>query len=174
MSSQNEIVAQEMRHYDQFITNWLKKFLGDIETAADLKQSVFVQVLEYAREQEIDNPKALMFKIARNLAVNELRRRKRFEAVFVPTDDYDSPLIAQKIASETPTPEETTSSREDMRRFTDALNSLPPRQRQAMILSRMHGCTYRTIAQKLGVSESSVEKYMVKALKTLREKLDYP
>lgn len=172
MSNQNEFVAKEMRRYDLFIQNWLKNFLGDAESAADVKQSMFVHVLEYAKKKKIENPKALMFKIARNLAVNELRRRKRSNAIFVVTSDYSPTDITQTIPSSAPTPEEATSLKNDVHRVMEAINDLPEGQKQAVILSRMHGDNYRTIAHKLGVSESSVEKYMIKALKTIRARLE--
>lgn len=169
---QNEFLEKEIRLHDKHITNWLQNYLGDAETAADVKQSVFVRVLEYSLQNQIENPKALMFRIARNLAVNEIRRRKRFGATFVQTDDYSSTLQDRGTPSDTPTPEEEVTVRNEMDLLSEEINRLPQRQKLTFILNRVHGLKYRDIALRLNVSESSVEKYMMKTLKTLREALE--
>ena len=44
------------------------------------------------------------------------------------------------------------------------LDSLPPKARSAFLLSQLDGLTYPEIAQRLGVSLSSVQQYMVRAM----------
>jgi len=168
MIIQQDLVAQELSNNEQFIVNWLKRFLGDNETALDVKQSAFMHVWEFSSHTKIDNPKALMFKIARNLAYNEIRRRKRFDAAFVTTSDYSENEIEQVSCSATPSPEQMTSLRDDIQRVLKKINTLPERQKQAIIMHRLQGKSYKKIAQELRVSESSVEKYMIFALKTIR------
>lgn len=173
MERQANDLVYEMRSQEQFLLNWLRRFVGDWETAVDLKQSVFVLVLEYSRENHIDNPKALMFKIARNLAVNEMRRRKRHNQTFVCSGGFENSTPDEELVpSHAPTPEETTASRQNLRRLANAINLLPERQKQTVMLSRLKGYTYKQIAKEFGVSQSSVEKYMINALKTLRAELE--
>jgi len=135
----------------------------------DVKQSTFLHVWEFSRHSKVNNPKALMFKIARNLACNELRRRKRFDAAFVTTSDYSENEIEQATCSTTPSPEQITSLRDDIQRVFKVINDLPERPKQTIIMHRMHGLSYKAIAQKLDVSQSSVEKYMIEALKRMRK-----
>ncbi len=169
MSLQQNIIAQELSNNEEFIVNWLKKFLGDNETAMDVKQSAFLHVWEFSKHSKINNPKALMFKIARNLAYNEIRRRKRFDASFVTTSDYSEYEIEHATYSTTPSPEQITSLRDDIQRVFEEIDTLPERPKQTLIMHRIHGKSYKEIAQILSVSESSVEKYMIEALKRLRK-----
>jgi len=168
MLSHQAKIAIELHNHEKFIVNWLRKFLGDWDTALDVKQSAFLRVWEFSSHTIVNNPKALMFKIARNLAYNEIRRRKRFDAAFVTTSDYSETEIEQVICAQSVSPEKITSLRNDVQRVFKEINALPERPKQAIIMHRMQGMSYKEIAQELGVSESSVEKYMIEALKRLR------
>ncbi|MHA7871871.1 MAG: RNA polymerase sigma factor [Hyphococcus sp.] len=172
MTTCKETVINEIRLHDAFVVNWLRTFLGDAETAADIKQAAIVKVLEYAADNAIDNPKALIFRIARNLAINELRRRKRFNATFVNTSDYSEEDSIAAISADTPDPEQTISYKNELGRLVNAIQNLPDKQKKTVILGRIHGLENRKIAETLEVSESSVEKYMRVALKTIRTEVD--
>ncbi len=172
MLPQQEVIAQELHIHEEFILNWLKNFLGDRETAMDVKQSVFLHVLEFAARTKINNPKAFMFKVARNLAYSEMRRRIRHDSAFITTGDYSLDEISQEPQSTAPSPEQSTSIKDEIGNLFRIINTLPKRQRQTIMMHRVDGLSYKEIAQKLDVSVSSVEKYMSHALKTIHHDVD--
>ena len=69
-------------------------------------------------------------------------------------------------------PEQIVSGREKLARIFAAVDALPDKCRQAFLLHRSSGLSYGDIAKELGVSVSSVEKYILQALKACREALE--
>jgi len=164
-----QAVDGAIRRHDRMLVRWLAQKFGDIEIARDIAQSAYLRVWRYAQTQAIDNPQALLFKTAANLAANEFRARKRLLRLTAeaPQDGSANPI--EQIASLSPSPEATTLAREEVAASIEAINALPEQVRRAFILSRFEEKTYREIAVMLGVSESSVEKYIISALKALRK-----
>ncbi|NWG92088.1 MAG: RNA polymerase sigma factor [Parvularculaceae bacterium] len=151
------------------LVRWLARKFGDIDTARDIAQSAYLRVWRYAQTQPIDNLQALIFKTAANLAANEFRARKRMQAVRSDAASNGAENPIEQIACSAPSPESAAVAREEIAASVRALESLPMQARRAFVLSRFEEKTYREIAAILGVSESSVEKYIIAALKALRE-----
>lgn len=168
-SVDGEAIDRAIRRHDRMLVRWLAQKFGDIETARDIAQSAYLRVWRYAQTQQIDNLQALIFKTAANLAANEFRARKRMKALKIdPSADGREPAIEQ-VASASPSPEATAVAREEIAASLRAIESLPLQARRAFVLSRFEEKTYREIAVILGVSESSIEKYIIAALKALRQ-----
>jgi RNA polymerase sigma-70 factor (ECF subfamily) len=166
--AEGKAVGRAIERHDRMLVRWLAQKFGDIETARDIAQSAYLRVWRYAQTQQIDNLQALIFKTAANLAANEFRARKRIQSLKVEPSPTarDNPI--EHIASDQPSPETAAVTREEIAASLRAINSLPPQARRAFILSRFEEKTYREIAVILGVSESSIEKYIIAALKALR------
>ena len=150
------------------LVRWLAQKFGDIETARDIAQSAYLRVWKYAQTQQIDNLQALIFKTAANLAANEFRARRRMRLLIFDNSPSQNEFQIDEVASQPPTPESSAIAKEEIATFIVALDALPKQARQAFLLSRFEDKTYREIAAILGVSESSVEKYIIAALKALR------
>jgi len=154
-------------HYD-WLREWLARRLGNRETGADLAQDTFVRLLIKHREGRIvaaagaapkEHTRAYLTTIANGLLVDHLRRRKVERA------------YADAIAL---LPQDLVPSAEDAARLQEALvaidrflSTLTPKIRATFLLSRLDGYSYPSIAALLGVSLSSVEKYMATALRQL-------
>ncbi len=111
----------------------------------------------------IRSARALLFTTARNLALDAVRRQRvvAFEPI---TDDPDSPVLADStdvIA--------TVSKQQELELLTKAIQSLPERSRQIFTLRTAYGLTQRQIAEKMGVSESTVEKLMAQGIRLCAE-----
>lgn len=161
-------IGLAIRRNDRMLVRWLAQKFGDMETARDIAQSAYLRVWSYAQTEEIENLQALIFKTAANLATNEFRARKRTRAIRAEPTSPESEAAIDQVACETPSPEDAAVSRQQLDASFRAINSLPAQARRAFILSRFEEKTYREIADLLGVSESSVEKYIIAALKALR------
>lgn len=161
-------VDRAFRRHDRMLVRWLAQKFGDIETARDIAQSAYLRVWRYAQTQKIDNFQALLFKTAANLAANEFRARKRLLGLKVEPSSNQFENSIDQIACEQPSPEAAAVTREEVAATIERINLLPVQARRAFVLSRFEEKTYREIAVILGVSESSVEKYIITALKALR------
>lgn len=162
-------LGEAIKRNDPTIVRWLARKFGDVETARDIAQSAYLRVWRYLQTQKVDNVQALIFKTAANLAANEFRARRRLRSVRVEAGGGSSEIVIEQVASAVPSPEATAVAREEVAASLRAINALPEQTRRAFILSRFEERTYREIAVILGVSESSVEKYIIAALKALRE-----
>lgn len=75
------------------------------------------------------------------------------------------------LAAEEPDQDRAMIAREELRRVREAIERLPPRSREAVILRRIEGLSGREIAQRMGISKSAVSRYVDNAIRTLSNHL---
>jgi RNA polymerase sigma-70 factor (ECF subfamily) len=141
---------------------FLLRMLGSREEAEDLAQEVFLRACRSAGRYRAEGRfRSWLFRIAGNLARSALRRRKVLRWVrFEPgVHDRAAPSGGADRALE-------QQERKEMVRR--ALDGLPPRQREAMLLRRYEGMSYREIAETMKVSVPSVESLLQRAMQALR------
>jgi RNA polymerase sigma factor (sigma-70 family) len=143
-------LMQFLRH------NWRDH--SDIE---DILHDVYVRVYEAARKQIPDHAKAFVFTTARNLLSNRIRER-----AVIPIDAV-SDLEALTVAIETPDPERGAVARDELRRISTAIDRLPPRGRQVVMLRRVDGLSRGEIAVRMGISEDAVSVHLSRAMDAL-------
>ncbi len=154
------------RRYHGPLTRWLTRKLGDADAAQDIAQNAFLYLMRFAAHTPIANPQALLYKIGGWMALSEIRRRRRERGNCVLIDD--APYACEGAESGCDTPERSAIARQEAKLAFDALASLPSNVMTTFILSRVDGLTYDEIAVSMSVSKSSIEKYMIAALKRLR------
>jgi RNA polymerase sigma-70 factor (ECF subfamily) len=155
------------------ILNLVYRFIGDRTQAKDLAQEVLIRVWQAAGSYQ---PKAKfttwIYRITANLCFNELksaRRRKWFS--FNWSDEDGEHTIEETLSDGAPSAEDLLLEKERSRQISNALQSLPENQRMALILKRYDDLSYPEIAQIIGCSVSAVESLLVRAKRTLQEKL---
>jgi RNA polymerase sigma factor (sigma-70 family) len=148
------ILMQFLKH------NWHEK--SDIE---DLRQEVYVRVCEAAHREIPAAAKPFVLTTARNLLVDRIRQKQ-----IVPIDAV-ADLETLNIAIVEPGPEQTVLARDDLRRLQAALDRLPPRCREAMILGRIEGLTGREIASRMGISEKTVSMHLTIGMSAIADAL---
>lgn len=141
-----------------WLLGWLRKRLRHADNAADLAQDTFVHILGKPLPlQEIRQPRAWLSVIARGLLIDRVRRQ-RIEQAYLEA-------IAYLPEAEVPSPESQLILLETLACIDALLDGLAPKVRSAFLLSRLEGLGYKEIAERLGVSLSSVEKYMATAIR---------
>jgi RNA polymerase sigma-70 factor (ECF subfamily) len=110
-----------------------------------------------------EQDRGLLHTTARNLALDHLRARRVREA-------HAQDVAAQPLDRTTAEPIEDLQSQEALAAYVDALSALPERVQRVFLLNRLDGLTYRRIAKQLGVSVSTVEKDMIRALTVCRQR----
>ncbi len=155
------------------VLNLIYRFIGDRTQAKDLAQEVFIRVWQAAKTYR---PEAKfttwIYRIATNVCFNELksaRRRRWFQ--FRRFNDDNEGSIEETFSDGSPTAEDLLLEKERSRQISDALQSLPDNQRMALVLKRYDNLSYAEIAQVIGCSVSAVESLLVRAKRTLQEKL---
>lgn len=151
----------QSRFNDVFITQritllrTLERMVNNHSTAEDLLQETYLRVTCALSERAIDHLEPFVFKTARNLALDHLRARRIHSRTMVD----DVPLeVVQSVAAPAGNAEDAVHAERLLERLNVRLSQLSPRQQQIFILSRLHGHSYLEIAEKLGVSLSTVQK----------------
>lgn len=142
------------------LLSFVRGLVGSHSTAEDLVHQAFANLLSSSGQESRTNA-AYVTQTVRNLALNhirDLKRRQRFEVA-----DHDVSLIADAA----PTPEITAVHRDELRRLLTAIYELPPRRRDAFVLSRIEGLTYREVGVRMGIARSSVITHVLAAVHDL-------
>lgn len=137
--------------------------LGNEEEVHDLMQETYLRVAGLAERGDVDNPRAYLYRIASNLAIDRLRDTRRRRRLFTADEE-----AARRVASPRPSPEEDAEHRARLQRMQAILQELPENCRHAFLLSRRDGMNYKEIANVMGVSANMVKKHLVRALAALR------
>ena len=160
--------------YKQSVMNVIYRTLRDATEAEDLAQNVFVQVYKSAHRYEISAKfSTWLFTIARNLCLNELRRRSRHpaESLDVPRPDDEDQPMRQFEDKKNFTPPESLLQGELSQKIESALAELPENQRTAILLCRQDELSYEEISKVLGCSLSATKSLIHRGRETLKEKL---
>jgi len=131
--------------------------------ADEIIQETFIRLYRHlnAGGRE-DNLRGWVFRVAHNMSINEIKRRKRFVSI-VPEESSELDLSA---ADPKPGPEELMLRRERMSRVHAAISSLSEQQKHCLYL-RAEGFRYREIAEILEVTISTVAELLRRAIKKL-------
>jgi RNA polymerase sigma-70 factor (ECF subfamily) len=160
--------------YKQPVMNLAYRTLRDVTEAEDLAQNVFVQVYKSARRYE---PSAKfstwLFTIARNLCLNEIRRRARHpaESLDQTHDEMDDQPLHQVEDRRAASAPEQLLHGELEEKIAHTLAELPENQRTALLLCRQEELSYEQIAAVLGCSLSATKSLIHRGRETLKTKL---
>lgn len=143
-------------------------YLGDIQEAEDVVQTVFLRLWEQRKNWNISVPlKSYLFSSVRNESLNVIRHRQ-----VVSDSEREVIRIYREIGTDDKFEDnqDLLGLQEEIQRAFDAL---PSRCREIFTLSRRGGLTYPEIAKVLGISENTVSTQMGRALKHFRDHLSY-
>lgn len=126
------------------------------EVSQDLVQDVFARALSGNQRDQLENPTGYLWRIAQNLLVDTVRKRKRQPAEV----EFDEAQHWQPAPDQTATLE----AAQLQRRYEKALTAMPTRTREVFLMHRLDERTYKEIARALGITCAGVEYHMSKAL----------
>jgi RNA polymerase sigma factor (sigma-70 family) len=160
-TSVNAWFVREVLPLEPLLMHYLRRHWPNQSEIEDLRQDIYVRVYEAAQAKIPHPAKPFVFSIARNLLVDRVRREHvvPIEAVA----DFEA------VAIEAPSPDQSAIARDELRRLQAALDALPPRCREAVILGRIEGLTGREIARRMGIGTAAVSAHLAKGIYALAE-----
>ena len=153
----NEVLPLEAALMRFLRRNWRAE--ADI---VDLRQEIYARVIEgVARSGPPLQAKAYLFTTARNHLINCAKRGQiiSLESVL--------DLASSNVAVDTLTPDRVLSAREELGRLSAALDKLPPRCREIVLLRKVEGLTQKQVAARLGIAVGTVEQQMVLGMRAV-------
>ncbi len=142
--------ATEVQIHAAALRAWLRGSFPVLPDPDNVVQESLTRVWRTRQAREVPSPKALLFTTARNLALDELRRR--MNAPYEPLAENDG----LSVLDDGGTAVETTARRQELELLNQAIQSLPTRCRQVLTLRKIYGLSQKQIAAQLGISEQTV------------------
>jgi RNA polymerase sigma-70 factor (ECF subfamily) len=137
------------------------------QIAQDLTQDIYFKVISLAKSFPThDDARNYLIRIAINLSIDHLRTDERRKQLLL-----GSMELFNNYQNDDKKPEDILIIQEKIEVLDSTLAALPEKYKQVLYLSRMEGLTHLEIAQKLGISKSSVEKYIIRALTYCQENI---
>src|SRR3569833_2354057 len=130
---------------------------GDAE---ELLHAAYLRLMRYRARETVENVTAFLVRTAVNIGVDNFRH-DRFLAGMSPDE--------MAICENSPLQDEVLAARARLERVREGLSRLTPRTREIFLMHRLDDMKYREIAERLGISQSAVEKHIAKAALFLTE-----
>ncbi len=178
ISGNDEAFAQLVTRYKDSITNYLNMMVGDYDIAVDLCQETFLRVYRSIdRYSNLYQFSTWIYRIATNLAIDEMRFRKRRGQVFYrnvlgnrhPAEEGREFEITDKRRN----PSDEVLRKESSQVLRDAIRSLPKKYRTAFVMKEVQELPYETIAKVLNCSTGTIKSRLHRARELLQRKLEH-
>lgn len=163
------------RYYRELL-RFLQRAVKDRDTAADLAQESYARVLAVQQSGEtIDQPRALLYRTARNLVIDQ-HRRSEVRGLAVPLEgEAPGDAVDEMAAPDAWEPEVAAMSAQSVEALLAAIGGLPLRCREAFILHKFDGLSQAEVARHMGISLTMVERHIklgMQACRACQERMD--
>lgn len=157
MAAADQVEAWAIR-YGREIHAYLWRMLGDSQDAEDCLQETFLRALRHRSAEPILQPRAWLYAVAGNVGKSQLRRRRAETDRRASLED-DVPAPSFDFAQD---------GRDRSEAVRRAVESLPARQREALLLRRYQGLTYEEVARVMGGSSQAARANVYQAVHKLK------
>jgi len=165
VSAVDEWFEREILPLEASLMQYLERNWRNPSDIADFRQDIYVRIYEAAQREIPQHAGKFLLTAARNFLIDKAK-----QARIVPIEAAAN-LEDIGAATDAPGPERIAVARDELRHLQAALDRLPPRAREAIILRRVHGLTRGEIARRMGINEVSVSRYLSRAICALADVL---
>jgi len=155
--------AREILIHEESLVAYLRRCWPHRDEVHDLRQEVYVRVYEAAGKARPTLPKSFLFTTARHLMTDRVRR-SRVVSIETMGDLEPTNVLVDEVS-----PERWCGGRQVLKRLSEAFDRLPDRCREVIWLRRVEELPQKEVAQRMGISEKTVEKHMAKGVRLIAE-----
>lgn len=159
LADQTRWFTENVHPHDSSLKSYLRGSFPAIRDVDDVVQESYLRIWMARAEQPIHCARAFLFRVARNVALNLLNRER------VSRIDCVEDLTALAVVEDGLNAAATACAREELLLLAQAIDSLPARCREIVILRRIKSVPQREIAARLGIAEATVEAQVVRGVK---------
>jgi RNA polymerase sigma factor (sigma-70 family) len=153
--------VDEVLPLEDVLIQFLRRGGRSASEVEDLRQDLYEKICAAARGGIPHSTRAFVFTTARNLLIDRVRHEQ-----IVSFNSVEN-LEELSLAIDEPAPDRIVIARQELRRLQSALEKIPPRQRTAIVLRKVHGLSIREISQRLNVAERTVEEHLTHGIRAL-------
>lgn len=145
------------------LRNFISRYVVSPHDIDDVTQETFLRAYksEQEKDKEIEQPKAFLFRIAKNLMLSELSRKAN------KITDYIEDCDTKDLVIDSDTIEENVMAQQKLGIYCEAVASLPKQCRKVVIMKKVYAMQNKEIARRLEVSLGTVEKHLTKGIRQL-------
>jgi RNA polymerase sigma-70 factor (ECF subfamily) len=162
--SRTAVVERLFREHNEALIRFLRGRVGSRNEALEVAQEAYVRLLSLDQPGAVSYLRAFLFKTAANIAIDRRRRHRSYDKV------AGGQLFTE--FSENRTPEREVAAEQTLRHLGSLIESMPAKCQASFVMSQIQGLDAATIASHLGITDSMVRKYVVRALLHCREQMD--
>ena len=159
-------VSAAFIEHESFLKRFLKRFLSRPQDIEDVVQDTYLKARCAEERQIISSPKAFLFRIARNEALKELRKKSRRITDYI--EELDEPETLHGAASA----EDEAIVKQRFGVFCQSVIDMTPKCRRVFLMCKVYGLSYKEIASQLGITVSGVEKHVARGLEICNANAD--
>ncbi|MDR2882110.1 MAG: RNA polymerase sigma factor [Azoarcus sp.] len=152
-------ITEAFLQVEQKLKRYLMRFLMHRQDVEDIVQETILKAYEAEKNTEVRSPKPFLFKIAHNLAITEIVRKRKKLMVTL------GALEESEALDDGRTPEAEAEMDALLQEMGAALRDLSPRCRSVLIMRKVYGFSHKEIGQRMGISVKTVENHLTRALR---------
>lgn len=152
-----------MLSYYKELFSYIQKLVNDKEYAKDITQETYMRTLEANSNSTIDNKRAFLYRVAKNIIIDQARKNKKNSFI-----DFEE----EKHISKDEQAEELTIKLNENQVLLEEIKKLPQKRRQVFVLHIIEGYSRKEISQLLNITISAVEKHISRASLQIKENLE--
>ena len=172
LRGQQHRFADLVGRYQSQIVNYVCRMLGNYEDAVDLSQDVFLKAYSALGSYRPQYPfAAWLFRIARNAAIDEIRKRRLLTVSLDAPVEFEDGSAGREVESEGRNPQDSYLGLEFADRVSTAINGLPEKYREPIVLRHAAELSYEEIAEALELPLGTVKTRIFRARDALRKSL---
>ncbi len=141
---------------ERSLKRFLYQFSSRSEDIDEMAQEAFLRAFDAESRQEIQSPKAYLFRVARNIALRELNKKSR------QLTDYLEESVGENVLSREASTEEDVIAQQKLQQYCNAIAELPEQCRRVFLLRKVQAYSHKEIAAQLNISVRTVEKHIAK------------
>jgi RNA polymerase sigma factor (sigma-70 family) len=163
----NAWLTKEILVHERALRGYLSRFFKNAADVEDVVQETYARLLSlnYSDSVAVRNWHAFLFTSAKNVALDRIRKAR------VVSLDTLAEMGGADVLDQTPSADEALNARQELALLLETIASLPDRCREALTLRKLYGLSQREIAQRLAITESTVEKHVASGVRLCAERM---
>ena len=171
MNEQDRLIAEAVERDETRLRSFIRRRVVDIGDAEDVLQEVFSELVEaYRMMKPAEEMTAWLFRVARN-RITDLFRRRKAVSLNEPVDDESGATVEDLLPSPAAGPDAEYARAVMLEALDDAIDELPPNQREVFLAHEVLGKSFKEIAEETGMSMNTLLSRKRYAVLHLRERL---